>query len=495
MMKNNKNNEKMPEEEIVNASSGKIKKSPNIEKSEILKELKKLKKSKKDFEKRIRESGIGLPNWKLEMEKSNKELQDLKEKSEVLKQILRTEPVEELKNLMEESEIKNEISLKSRKSAPGRIETEASPMRILYRSLEYPNNFVKKLQLQMTGFTVELASKDRNGSDYHLGIKKLLKYDIDELLKQENLPDIIVLGEFTPIKEVDVAPRGYKVIGNVNLEGEKGSEARGTRGMTVIAKEDSANWHRITVHNKSSESVDYWNEQADKWVPNANKYLEDNLGINPDQRIQSTMKERRILKQYHQDKEPITNTLLVKEYEESRESLKEKMRESISNLGQFIEIMYKNHYMSLVHVKGLGTVARSNIVEASKKMSHMNFGGDTNLNISSSKFENHQYESEINNTLTIKMNTIPFIFGTSNSFDPPGKTASGNVAHDGIVIQSAFDAVYKILSSRWALHDSDLPGEKILSSDHKGILISVNPSMTSKQPMVTPVKKKLPPEN
>jgi hypothetical protein len=153
--------------------------------------------------------------------------------------------------------------------------------------------------------------------------------------------------------------------------------------------------------------------------------------------------------------------------------------------------MYKNHYISLVHVKGIGASAKSNLLQASKKIPHMSFGGDTNLSIAASKFEDHQYESELNDNLIVKMNTEPFAvlddILSDQEFDLPGKTASGNVAHDGIVIKSEFSSVYKILGSRWAIH-TDNSGRKIISSDHKGILLSVNPSMVQEQFMSTPVK-------
>ncbi len=320
---------------------------------------------------------------------------------------------------------------------------------ILYQSLEYPNRFVKDLASALSENIPNsqniIASKGitEDPKLYHTNICRLIKTWETHLLSK---PDIIVLGEYTAPDTLEL--ENYEIQGKVSLsEGKSRSDRRGTRGMTILVRKEFTSWDRIAIYDHSNFN-DVWR------TPELKNEREGTINY----------------------------------YSERRANRIAEQKGYIEHIGQFIEVMYKNRYIQLAHVKGIATKAQQRAGHVinnpiyNEEDCFLMLCGDTNAQVKSDQHKvdkrlspvpYHKFIANTNaDSITNQSNPYGMIQSCNNI---KGKTATANVIHDGAYTTQKKGTIAKIIGSVWALiSNSKDNSEWTLLSDHKGIMMELN---------------------
>lgn len=353
---------------------------------------------------------------------------------------------------------------------------------IFYQSLEYNDNFTKKLAGKLSNHSKKFfsplqsrASGDNEESyrEYHKAVKEFLTTYISDL-KDEYKPDIIALGEYTPEPEFHKIYKEFLKIGNTtyNLAGfvktKKptiveillssiciSSDANwgnydGTRGMTILYRNGCPNIHRITIHNEEGSDPDVWHNRGDELLENA----------------------------YGK-----------KRYTQARNKMREKWRGVAKNIGPCAEIMFRNRYFSIGHIKencealNKKKGAVNNALASMYLLPHIRIAGDCNFNLNKKKYEDHFVETTIEKWKAIANTNSSNLFKNSiiqsiqDLTNLPGHTSSAKkaTAHDGYYdyINPINSEKVEIIGSFWPILIDESKKEYPIISDHKGFLLKL----------------------
>lgn len=351
-------------------------------------------------------------------------------------------------------------------------------LKIFYQSLEFPNApFTEKLAEYFNAFlkkkidSIHHCNEGRQEDAYHEKVKQLLKLYIENL-NEQLLPDIIVLGEYTPnpsesIHGVFFNANGktYKLGGNVDIVPNSTDAGSGKRGMTVLYLADSENWDRISIHQQTKiDNYDYWRPKGKS--ESYNKVIQ---GIIENYDI----KDRKTAEAW---------------YEEARKKMRKRWQNN--GLKACVEIMFRNRYICIAHVPGCNQSARDTAHNSMRKLSHFHLMGDCNFGLTG-KAQSHRVSKQLNNDPKIMMEINTEYRTISKAGDGRGflkiqeklnlpastvKSPKGDFtqyrAHDGLYNHLTNTGKAEILGSYWPI----LPEKDdtyTLVSDHKGFLLEL----------------------
>lgn len=354
-------------------------------------------------------------------------------------------------------------------------------LKVFYQSLEFPNAPFSKALAEF--FNQELkeepvfaCEKDREKLEYHNQVKQLLSLYIDHL-KTDCLPDIIALGEYTPLKEEQRLNNlffqkkvVYKLGGYVNIIPESSDAKDGKRGMTILYREDSNQWDRISIHQNNSKNIcDCWRTYHGEVVSFENliKGIMDKLDLS-----EQKAKER---------------------YEKGREVMISRWQEMIGHekngLKACAEIMFRNRYLCIAHVPQVGSHARERARESMEQLSHFRLMGDCNFDLTG-QATSHTLEKKLSDSCrimqvntdyrNISKNIESSFLKMQNELNLKGSTvkcpkndSNQFRAHDGVYnYLSDKTANVEILGSYWPIIPEEDDQYSIIS-DHKGFLLEL----------------------
>lgn len=329
----------------------------------------------------------------------------------------------------------------------------------LFELLGYSKNMlqglvdIKKILSNIKINSPEPTEKpSEKSSEYHNKVEELLNTYIHNLKLNENIPDIIALGEYTPpTSKLKINEKffespdkiQYNLGGFVTIDNKE----KGTRGMTILYRANSHNINRITIHNKTTSDDDLW---------------------------------------LNKTKESYKEAYGLKIYEDAREKMREKWRNVISSIGSCAEIMFRNRYLAIAHVKECGKAAQNN-ARTTMECAHFRILGDCNFSL---KPEGYHENSKIFGKIIAKSNSncnkingfeenndFPIIQAILNI---PGFTTYAAI-HDGYYdFLSCPSEKVEIIGSFWPITTSqNKKSIYTLLSDHKGFLIRLTTNSTN----------------
>lgn len=357
---------------------------------------------------------------------------------------------------------------------------------ILYQSLEgsgrFTNDLTNKLKncISSKASSQASASSTQNSSypliscadirtatnnlEYHTQVKNLLGTYISHLQIE---PDIIVLGEYSPVQgsflNVTAGNVTYKVTDNI-IGTNKNNYPDLRRGMTILIKEGTKNVDRIRVHNKNNTCKDIWcnHSYMTRLFSYINNVSDTNIELTEFQNTQ-------------------------KAYEQGRDKMvMEKWQKAVGNIGECIEIMYRNRYIAMAHVPNKDPDPKKRASNALQNVPFAFIAGDMNFGLEGNQHDKtkRNYNKTAN---TMNANTdCSSLFGQLNSnyyelqslCNISGSTCSSDesVAHDGFWNFSQAHTNLNIIGSLWPIVDAGLfqGGKYYVMGDHKGFLLEID---------------------
>lgn len=316
-------------------------------------------------------------------------------------------------------------------------------LRILYQSLEYPDRFTKEFAKELGQQKVKVEPcphrPNTNPDEYDTLVSLLIHTYLKNLTER---PDIIILGEYIPT--------------NKNLKIDcyefKGSVGEGVRGMSIFVHQDVLSdsetplW-RITLHdtNKSKKDI-HINTNA--MTIRSNKY---------------------------------------KNYPAARKKQINLIQKNIKdNVGEVIEILARNRYFIMAHVKnevkdinGNKIKSKKLAVQALQKMNYFHMAGDLNFawktkkEKAESKIVTNHMQNKNTKVLEIKGKDYKDLQTEIENVIGSGKTTY-STAHDGMYIREQDRTEVEILGGLWPI--VFVKNKPMLIGDHKSIYFTITMS-------------------
>ena len=331
--------------------------------------------------------------------------------------------------------------------------------KIFYQSLEYPNNFTRKIVDQYSDQIPEemvlesgnVPADTEDATEYHTNVSSLVSDYFDKMEA-----DIVIVGEYYDERtDEEVQDSSYKIVGKV------GENDRGTRAMTVYCTtKREIKGCRISTLDGASVKVSYIDDEY----------------------------------------EGIRTTEFNVTAEDTRGRLEPLSKLAKTHIGQCIEVMIYNRYMLFAHIKGIGDKARTSLIKvlgSTQDLGDYNYteelddgtssityvvAGDLNANIKNQSqhivTESFPLMNFVGNTNAVIINDMQYREYNiiQRVMNTPAKSSKGHVIHDGVYLPRTDDdrTEYMIDGSCWSIVKiSDNEAKFALLGDHKGFVMGV----------------------